>query len=92
LPARHTHPARSNAIRDILTTAATPDMLSLTGAIPTPESLPTPHLQRTLDKMTSRTPTQALQNAPTNGIGRHPRRRPLSHPPPKPSPALNRPW
>ncbi|NUQ96481.1 MAG: PLP-dependent aminotransferase family protein [Streptomyces sp.] len=60
----------SDAIRDILAAAASPDVLSLAGGLPAPETFPRAAVRDAVERTLSRSASAALQYAPTEGVGR----------------------
>ena len=58
---------RSSAIRDLLKVTEMPDMLSLAGGLPTPDSFPLPDLRREADRLLSEYGPRVVQYSATDG-------------------------
>lgn len=59
---------RSSAIRDLLKLTEMPDMLSLAGGLPTPDSFPLPDLRREADRLLSEYGPRVVQYSATDGV------------------------
>jgi 2-aminoadipate transaminase len=59
---------RSSAIRDLLKVTEMPDMLSLAGGLPTPDSFPLPDLRREADRLLSEFGPRVVQYSATDGV------------------------
>jgi 2-aminoadipate transaminase len=59
---------RSSAIRDLLKVTEMPDMLSLAGGLPTPDSFPLPDLRREADRLLGEFGPRVVQYSATDGV------------------------
>ena len=59
---------RSSAIRDLLKVTEMPDMLSLAGGLPTPDSFPLPDLRREADRLLGEYGPRVVQYSATDGV------------------------
>ena len=59
---------RSSAIRDLLKVTEMPDMLSLAGGLPTPDSFPLPDLRREADRLLGAFTKLDLQRSPAAAV------------------------
>src|SRR5262245_16032531 len=58
---------RSSAIRDLLSVTERPEMISLAGGLPSPESFPVDHLRAITERAFRDQPTALLQYSTTEG-------------------------
>ena len=66
--AHRTSGLRSSAIRDLLKVTEMPNMLSLAGGLPTPDSFPLPDLRREADRLLSEYGPRVVQYSATDGV------------------------
>lgn len=66
--ATRTKGLRSSAIRDLLKVTEMPDMLSLAGGLPTPDSFPLPALRREADRLLGEFGPRVVQYSATDGV------------------------
>ena len=66
--ATRTKGLRSSAIRDLLKVTEMPDMLSLAGGLPTPDSFPLPDLRREADRLLGEYGPRVVQYSATDGV------------------------
>ena len=66
--ATRTQGLRSSAIRDLLKVTEMPDMLSLAGGLPTPDSYPLPDLRREADRLLGEYGPRVVQYSATDGV------------------------
>ena len=66
--ATRTKGLRSSAIRDLLKVTEMPDMLSLAGGLPTPDSFPLPDLRREADRLLGEYGPRVVQYSATDGL------------------------
>jgi len=66
--ATRTQGLRSSAIRDLLKVTEMPDMLSLAGGLPTPDSFPLADLRREADRLLSEYGPRVVQYSATDGV------------------------
>ncbi|MFZ9629978.1 MAG: PLP-dependent aminotransferase family protein [Ilumatobacteraceae bacterium] len=59
---------RSSAIRDLLKVTEMPNMLSLAGGLPTPDSFPLPDLRREADRLLGEFGPRVVQYSATDGV------------------------
>ena len=59
---------RSSAIRDLLKVTEMPNMLSLAGGLPTPDSFPLPDLRREADRLLGEYGPRVVQYSATDGV------------------------
>jgi 2-aminoadipate transaminase len=66
--ATRTKGLRSSAIRDLLKVTEMPNMLSLAGGLPTPDSFPLPDLRREADRLLGEYGPRVVQYSATDGV------------------------
>ncbi len=66
--AARTNGLRSSAIRDLLKVTEMPDMLSLAGGLPTPDSFPLADLRREADRLLGEYGPRVVQYSATDGV------------------------
>jgi 2-aminoadipate transaminase len=66
--AHRTAGLRSSAIRDLLKVTEMPNMLSLAGGLPTPDSFPLPDLRREADRLLGEYGPRVVQYSATDGV------------------------
>ncbi|MFM2078175.1 MAG: hypothetical protein RJA49_2065 [Actinomycetota bacterium] len=66
--AARTKGLRSSAIRDLLKVTEMPNMLSLAGGLPTPDSFPLPDLRREADRLLGEYGPRVVQYSATDGV------------------------
>ena len=66
--ATRTKGLRSSAIRDLLKVTEMPNMLSLAGGLPTPDSFPLPDLRREADRLLGEFGPRVVQYSATDGV------------------------
>jgi 2-aminoadipate transaminase len=66
--ANRTAGLRSSAIRDLLKVTEMPDMLSMAGGLPTPDSFPLPDLRREADRLLGEFGPRVVQYSATDGV------------------------
>ena len=66
--ATRTKGLRSSAIRDLLKVTEMPNMLSLAGGLPTPDSFPLPDLRREADRLLGEFGPRVVQYSATDGM------------------------
>jgi 2-aminoadipate transaminase len=66
--ASRTKGLRSSAIRDLLKVTEMPNMLSLAGGLPTPDSFPLPDLRREADRLLGEYGPRVVQYSATDGV------------------------
>ncbi len=66
--ATRTQGLRSSAIRDLLKVTEMPNMLSLAGGLPTPDSFPLPDLRREADRLLGEYGPRVVQYSATDGV------------------------